>query len=133
MNTQRKINVNKIEKLKCFLEQILKTLEEGEIETRNYRINFRTVTKLKTEDEESFKKWVETHSIEANDFLKFEDPKVDKNKLKKLLLEGKAIPLCKLVQNEALKLSGVKAKETTEGERFWHQLLRHPWPSRRLS
>jgi uncharacterized radical SAM superfamily Fe-S cluster-containing enzyme len=115
INARRKINESKIEKLKTFLKFVLKALEREEIDTKNYRIiRFKQLTKLKIGDEEGFKNWIETHSLEANDFLKFDDPKVVKTKLKKALSEGREIPFCELVGTEVLRFSSVKAKD--EGE-----------------
>lgn len=99
LNARKRALDNKITAIKSWL---LMALDGGKLKTARCSVYQTHSTKLNVIDEQSVVNWIQTHSQEPEQYLKFTLPEIRKDAVKAAIKDGAEIPGACLEQTESV-------------------------------
>jgi hypothetical protein len=103
LESRKKSKVMAIERLSEFLKSQLEFVGKTSFESVRNKLSIRKNPES-VQIEEGFDNWINTHSLEADKFLEFPEPKIKKSAIKEALQKGETVPFVRLVKNERLEV-----------------------------
>jgi hypothetical protein len=103
LESRKKSKVYTIERLSNFLKSQLELIGKTSFESARNKLVIRE-NPVSVRIGEGFDDWIKIHSVEADKFLEFPEPKIKKLAIKEALQKGEVVPFARLVKNERLEV-----------------------------